>query len=161
MDDYFTPLVMTPASFLSRFDDVSKETRGRDGIRQWDACCPAHNDKNPSLRIGLTSDGRWLLYCRAGCAGADVAAAVGLSLSDLFPKNGIDNDGAFRGFGGIRGARGIEKNFEDRVTDTALFMGKEHSKSRKLTENERRELVEIARRKKSDNWPVSTKGGRR
>ena len=33
----------------------------------WSACCPAHDDRNPSLSISAGSDGRALLKCHAGC----------------------------------------------------------------------------------------------
>ena len=52
---------------------------------QWSACCPAHEDKGPSLSLRETPEGTVLLHCFAGCAVADVAAAMGLELHDLFP----------------------------------------------------------------------------
>jgi len=51
------------------------------------ACCPAHDDSNPSLSISLGEDGRVLLKCYAGCATEDVVRAMGLKMSDLFPRN--------------------------------------------------------------------------
>jgi protein tyrosine phosphatase len=53
------------------------------------ACCPAHNDKNPSLSIKETKDGDVLLHCFAGCGVDDVVAALGLEMSDLFSKQAI------------------------------------------------------------------------
>src|SRR5690625_3021049 len=50
---------------------------------QWLARCPAHEDKSPSLSIKAVDD-RVLVHCFAGCDAADVTAAVGLSLADLF-----------------------------------------------------------------------------
>jgi hypothetical protein len=53
----------------------------------WTACCPAHDDHSPSLAITEEPhNGRVLLYCHAGCGGADVVAAVGLALSDLYEQ---------------------------------------------------------------------------
>jgi len=49
------------------------------------ACCPSHEDKNPSLAIKELHDGRVLINCFAGCGGADIMAAIGMSLSDLYP----------------------------------------------------------------------------
>jgi len=49
------------------------------------ARCPAHDDRSPSLSIRETNDGTILLKCFAGCGAADVVAAVGLTLADLFP----------------------------------------------------------------------------
>lgn len=55
------------------------------GSGKWKACCPAHDDKDPSLSIKEGSDGRVLLHCWAGCETRDVTAAIGLELRDLFP----------------------------------------------------------------------------
>lgn len=65
---------------LSRLDKV--KTNGPD---KWKACCPAHADKNPSLSIKEIGDGTVLLKCWAGCSAADITAAIGLELRDLFP----------------------------------------------------------------------------
>ena len=54
---------------------------------RWIARCPAHDDRNPSLSVRELDDGRVLVYCFAGCDTADVVAAVGLSLSDLYPDS--------------------------------------------------------------------------
>lgn len=43
---------------------------------QGSACCPAHDDRNASLSIGIGHDGRPLLYCHAGCAFVDVLGAL-------------------------------------------------------------------------------------
>ena len=64
---------------LTRLDRVRKVKGG------WVACCPAHNDKRPSLSISQGDDGRILLHCFSGCQPADVSAAIGLTLADLFP----------------------------------------------------------------------------
>jgi len=62
---------------------VSKVKRTKPG--SWLACCPAHDDKNPSLSIRETADGRVLVHCFAGCAVHEIVSAVGLDTSDLFP----------------------------------------------------------------------------
>ncbi len=59
------------------------------GKNKWMACCPAHDDRSPSLGIKLLDDGKILINCFAGCAAGDVMAAVGLSLKDLFPDGPI------------------------------------------------------------------------
>jgi hypothetical protein len=35
--------------------------------RNWMACCPVHNDTDPSLSITETADGRILVHCKTGC----------------------------------------------------------------------------------------------
>ena len=58
--------------------------RGRGYI----ACCPAHADRSPSLSLREADDGRALVHCHAGCETADVLAAIGLTMADLYPPDG-------------------------------------------------------------------------
>lgn len=55
------------------------------GANKWKACCPAHDDKNPSLAISETSEGVVLLKCWTGCTTNEIVSAIGLELRDLFP----------------------------------------------------------------------------
>lgn len=51
------------------------------------ARCPAHDDARQSLSVTEGDDGRVLLHCHTGCSPEAVAAALGLTLRDLFaPK---------------------------------------------------------------------------
>ena len=54
------------------------------------SCCPAHDDKNPSLSI-TEKDGKILLKCWAGCTNEEVVDALGLKLSDLFTDSGMND----------------------------------------------------------------------
>jgi hypothetical protein len=47
--------------------------------------CPAHDDKNPSLSIGLSENGQPLVYCHAGCSQDQVIKA--LKNLNLWPSN--------------------------------------------------------------------------
>lgn len=72
---------------------VEKVLRRLHGVRQvgpgkWTACCPAHNDRSPSLSIREAEGGKVLLRCWAGCPTAEVLAVLGLTWRDLFPDNG-------------------------------------------------------------------------
>lgn len=59
------------------------------GEGHYTACCPAHNDRNPSLSISIGDDGEILLNCFAGCDIAAIVAALGCELHDLYePKAG-------------------------------------------------------------------------
>lgn len=60
------------------------------GKRQWTACCPAHDDRSPSLAIREAEDSRLLVYCFGGCGIEDILAAIGLDISDLFPEKLLD-----------------------------------------------------------------------
>ena len=70
---------MNMSDLLSRLKNVSKASGG------WKACCPAHNDRSPSLSITEGSDGRILIKCHAGCTAQQVVAAMNLTMADLFP----------------------------------------------------------------------------
>lgn len=47
------------------------------------ACCPAHEDKEPSLHITVEGD-RILLKCFSGCTPESIVNAIGLNMQDLF-----------------------------------------------------------------------------
>ena len=64
---------------LQHLSKVKKTSKG------YQAQCPAHADKSPSLSIKETADGRILLHCHAGCTAEAVVASIGLKLSDLYP----------------------------------------------------------------------------
>jgi len=57
-------------------ESIAVALGGRKTSRGWRARCPAHPDKNPSLDITETPDGKVLLICRAGCPQAEVIAAL-------------------------------------------------------------------------------------
>jgi len=65
-------------SFLSRLEKV----RSR-GNNKWQACCPSHNDRNPSLHITLTGSGKILYHCKSGCDQSSVISAMGLTFSQI------------------------------------------------------------------------------
>ena len=66
---------------LERLEDVRPT-----GPDRWMARCPSHHDKRPSLSIREGDDGRFLLYCFAGCGAYRVLDALGLDMADLYPK---------------------------------------------------------------------------
>lgn len=53
----------------------------------WQAHCPTHEDRKPSLSISEADDGKVLLKCHAGCSTDRVLDAAGLQKSDLFPDS--------------------------------------------------------------------------
>lgn len=61
---------------------LQKATKDGDGFK---ACCPAHEDRTPSLSINQGPD-RILLHCHAGCATEAVCGAMGITLADLFAE---------------------------------------------------------------------------
>ena len=67
-------------SILAHLQKVRQRQSG-----QWSACCPAHDDKVPSLSVRETPEGAVLLHCFAGCSVAEIVSTLGLEMSDLFP----------------------------------------------------------------------------
>jgi hypothetical protein len=67
--------------FLNRLEAVKPN-----GPDRWQARCPAHDDRTPSLSIGLGDDERILVTCFAGCTTDEVVGALGLSLVHLFSE---------------------------------------------------------------------------
>jgi hypothetical protein len=64
-------------------DRLSKYRAVGDNV--WMACCPAHNDGSPSLKITELADERVLINCHAGCGALDVLTAVGLGWDAVMP----------------------------------------------------------------------------
>lgn len=57
----------------------------RKGDHQCDCQCPAHEDDNQSLSVGLGRAGdRIVVHCQAGCSTLHVLQSLGLKMSDLF-----------------------------------------------------------------------------
>lgn len=67
-------------AILSALNKVRRSGKG------WVACCPAHDDRTPSLSITEGDDGRALLHCYGGCDVRSVVEAAGLKMADLFPE---------------------------------------------------------------------------
>lgn len=69
---------------LSRLERVRPHGRGHT------ARCPAHQDRTASLSVTAGNDGRLLMHCFAGCGIHDIVGAIGLTISDLFPRRLTD-----------------------------------------------------------------------
>lgn len=75
-----------PLSGIERLLARLQSARPR-GRGQWMAICPAHDDRNPSLSIRETADGRVLIHCFAGCSPCEILQAIDLSAVDLVRHN--------------------------------------------------------------------------
>src|SRR5271165_459983 len=71
---------MSTEQILARLKNVHRNGRGAT------SCCPAHDDRIPSLSICEGGNGRILLKCFAGCSPEAIVAALGLKMSDLFAR---------------------------------------------------------------------------
>ena len=96
---------------------------------QWKARCPAHDDRDPSLAIGIIEDGA-VIYCHAGCDTDAVLAALDLDRRDLYdaprqPRRDVAATYQYTGMDGqpTRTVHRIErpdgKTFRQQVTDKA------------------------------------------
>lgn len=80
------PLPLHIARVLAALDGVQRNGGG------WIALCPAHDDRKPSLSIGIGTNNRLLLYCHAGCTfeaviNAIAAASDGITTGEVvIPK---------------------------------------------------------------------------
>lgn len=63
---------------LSRLKKVKRTGEGR-----YVACCPAHEDKSPSMTIYVTPK-TVLLHCFAGCEASEILGAIGMEFSELY-----------------------------------------------------------------------------
>ena len=77
----------TPGTaFLGVIEAVERlGSRATGDGRQRSARCPAHDDRNPSLRIGAGEE-RVLLFCQGPCTTEDVLAVLGLPWAALFDR---------------------------------------------------------------------------
>lgn len=53
---------------------------------EYQARCPAHEDRHQSLSVSLGNDGRILIHCHAGCQFRAILDAAGLSWGDVMPE---------------------------------------------------------------------------
>jgi hypothetical protein len=62
---------------MSKTETIARALGGeaRSG-RGWLVCCPAHEDRSPSLSLADGDGGRLLVQCFAGCEARDVLAAL-------------------------------------------------------------------------------------
>ncbi|MFU8789517.1 MAG: CHC2 zinc finger domain-containing protein [Methylobacter sp.] len=97
-------------NLLSKLDKVKANGNGK-----WLACCPAHNDKSPSLAIKETEDGKILIHCFSGCSSAEVIGALGLEMSELMPDNPTYRKG-------VRPPKFNKYELFDRVTYEAIIL---------------------------------------
>lgn len=77
---------MSIDTLLSRLTKVKRSSGN-----SWVACCPAHEDRTPSLTIRDAGDGRILIHCFSGCNTEDVLGAVGMQWEDVMPPKAIDH----------------------------------------------------------------------
>jgi len=75
----------------SRLDGIK-----RTGQNRWQAQCPAHEDRHPSLSIRELDDGRILIHCFAECDVHSVLSALSLEVDALLPKSAFQHSKGVR-----------------------------------------------------------------
>jgi hypothetical protein len=75
---------MKTHDLLSRLTKLRKT--GKDSFV---ACCPAHQDKSPSMTVRITPE-TILIHCFAGCSTEEILGAIGMEFGDLYPDHGRD-----------------------------------------------------------------------
>lgn len=64
----------------TEIEDVLRElSKVKKTAKGWVACCPAHDDENPSLSVSEGDDGKLLMYCHRGCSFENIVHALGLN----------------------------------------------------------------------------------
>jgi hypothetical protein len=86
------------------------------------ACCPAHDDKNPSMSVRAAPDGKIAVHCFAVCDFASILGALGVPARELMgddrpfdPRK--QGGGRDRGCSGS-GARKVEAKKPPKTTNT-------------------------------------------
>lgn len=76
----------SPSPLIRRVLDALERagSQPRRAGRGWSARCPAHEDRTPSLSLGVGRDGRVLVRCWAGCDTRTVLGVLGVGWSGLF-----------------------------------------------------------------------------
>lgn len=67
-------------NLLNRLTKVKSTGKG-----SWLACCPAHEDRTPSLTVREIEHDHILFHCFAGCEPEKIIGAVGLDWKDVMP----------------------------------------------------------------------------
>jgi len=74
------------------FDTLADVIARLDGVRdlgneQYEARCPAHEDRRASLSVSRAKNGGVVMKCHANCDTKDVLRKIGLEMKDLMPPN--------------------------------------------------------------------------
>jgi|5B_taG_2_1085324.scaffolds.fasta_scaffold27643_2 hypothetical protein len=119
--------------FLSMLENVKKSGNNH----QYMCRCPAHNDKDNSLAVKFTDDGRILLHCFAGTCGVDdICNSLGISIDYLLPNEKID---ILKPTGKIYNPYAILKSLKNEVLLVAIA-GAEISKNKEINKGDMERL---------------------
>ena len=77
----------TTESILTQLQGVRKSGQG------WTAKCPAHDDRNASLSLRITEEGRLLAHCFSGCTFDDIRESLGIGGEQFAPSPRKEDSG--------------------------------------------------------------------
>jgi replicative DNA helicase len=97
--------------------ELLKGVTGSGEDSQWKALCPAHDDRNPSLSVGVGNKHRILLSCHAGCTYNQIRGALLDRLPDRIEYEYHDADGEWVGSAVKQYTSNGEKRFHQRGPD--------------------------------------------
>lgn len=128
---------------LSQLRKVKQTAMG-----EWVACCPAHDDRSPSLSVKETPEGMVLIHCFAGCEPLQVLNAVGLTFEDVMPDRIGD---PIKGFKKLPwNPRTILEAITDNAQVAAALTAKSAFEELSITEKDK--LAEIAEEMREASW---------
>jgi hypothetical protein len=79
---------ITINELLGRLERATGVAPRRSGVG-WQARCPAHDDRQPSLSVRVADSGHLLVKCHAGCTAEAITKALGLDVSALMPAHRV------------------------------------------------------------------------
>lgn len=78
---------MNPVELVRARLEARSCSVAQDRGHAFEAQCPAHEDRNPSLSVSTGREGKALVKCHAGCRTEDVLSELGLTAAELFPED--------------------------------------------------------------------------
>ena len=112
---------------------------------KWSACCPAHEDRSPSLAVRELDDGRVLVHCFGGCSVESVLGAIGLDMTDLFPER-VAAPGTGTAPQRLRLPASQAIEILERETMIVAVVGGDMVRKKDITETDHRRLIQAVSR---------------
>ena len=131
---------MSTDKVLSHLTRVKRTAPGK-----WSACCPAHEDRSPSLAVRELDDGRVLVHCFGGCSVESVLGAIGLGMTDLFPER-VAAPGAGTAPQRLRLPASQAIEILERETMIVAVVGGDMVRKKDITETDHRRLIQAVSR---------------
>jgi putative DNA primase/helicase len=96
-----------PQPIWAKLEEQPGFRETRPGIAK--ACCPAHDDHDPSLSIGIRDDGKVQLYCHVGCEYMAILEALSARWQDAWPNGTPPGEKRYE----IKNRHGVTQDTQD------------------------------------------------